>query len=61
MSNAIEDYRISAYRELEIVALRKAIFEWIQVAQPPRWVEKHIKDADLVRNEIKKIEQGLVK
>lgn len=59
--NHVEDYRISQYRQQEIDILRKAIREWSLSVQIPEWIKKVLKDADLIRNEIVKIEKGLVK
>lgn len=56
----VEDYRISQYRQQEIDLLRKIIKEWQQATDFPEYLVKTLRDADMVRNEIKKIEEGRV-
>ena len=61
--NYIEDYRISQYRQMEIEALRRVVEYLLTQIKPddiPRQVKERLKDADMARNEIKKIEEGRV-
>lgn len=61
--NYIEDYRISQYRQMEIEALRRVVEYLLTQINPediPRQVKERLKDADMARNEIKKIEEGRV-
>lgn len=57
----VEEYTISVYRQKEIEALRKAILLWSASTEMPSFVRKEILNADVARNEIKKIEEGKVK
>lgn len=63
MSNYVEDYRISQYRQMEIDALRRVVeylLTQFKLEDVPRQVKERLKDADMARNEIKKIEEGRV-
>ncbi len=63
MSNYVEDYRISQYRQMEIDALRRVVeylLTQFKLEDVPRQVKERLKDADMARNEIRKIEEGRV-